>query len=157
MGTRPLPRRLQGGDILQEMLPGACRGVLVSRRYLISPSTWTPERREAQRQRMADINRTPEQIARVKKAHTITNPICEPGTTKQAAHIRLGKIRGKASGQTCVDCNLPALDWSQKHATSGLDLLNDYEPRCRICYRLYDYTDEWRAKISDSGRRRYAK
>jgi hypothetical protein len=58
--------------------------------------------------------------------------------TKHALHLRLKRLRGKAKEYGCVDCDGPALEWSQIHDTSGLDLWEHYEPRCRSCHINYD-------------------
>ena len=68
-----------------------------------------------------------------------TNPNWTGDAASQSAlHQRLRSHRGSASRHVCVDCGKPALDWSQTHGTTGLDLDNDYNPRCRSCHTRYD-------------------
>ena len=55
-----------------------------------------------------------------------------------ARHQRLHAARGSASAHRCIDCSAQALDWSQTHGTTGLDVDHDYEPRCRSCHATYD-------------------
>ena len=59
--------------------------------------------------------------------------------THQGRHQRLRRARGKASDAgPCIDCGKEAYDWSQVHGTDGLDIYNDYVPRCRSCHLAYD-------------------
>ncbi|AET09804.1 hypothetical protein [Gordonia phage GTE5] len=55
-----------------------------------------------------------------------------------ARHQRLRAIRGSASQFQCVDCQSPAVDWSQVTGSTGLDVYKDYAPRCRSCHMSYD-------------------
>jgi hypothetical protein len=71
--------------------------------------------------------------------------------TYQALHRRIRKLRGHASGHTCVDCPEPALDWSQVHGTDGTDLEKDFEPRCRSCHVRYDAD----ARLNEESQRRW--
>lgn len=68
------------------------------------------------------------------------------------AHLRTQRVRGKASTHQCVDCGLPAQDWSLKsspsrslsgQASGGYECRYspepfDYEPRCKPCHAKYD-------------------
>ena len=67
-----------------------------------------------------------------------------------AVHKRLRKRRGSAAALLCVDCGLPADQWSWsgvgdvltqvwngKRVRYSLDL-DTYEPRCRRCHALFD-------------------
>ena len=59
-----------------------------------------------------------------------------------ARHQRLRAIRGSASQFPCVDCQGPAVDWSQVTGSTGLDVYEDYAPRCRSCHASYDKAGE---------------
>jgi transposase-like protein len=56
-------------------------------------------------------------------------------------HRRVRKNKGKAKEQSCVDCNCPAFDWSQRKETDGSSD-EHFEPRCRHCHLSYDFTSE---------------
>jgi hypothetical protein len=65
-------------------------------------------------------------------------------TARQAArpsydvwHHRVKKARGPASAYDCVDCGLPAQDWSTVNPRSN-DVRVRFQPRCRKCHRSYD-------------------
>lgn len=68
-------------------------------------------------------------------------------------HLRIGRVRGKASEHTCADCCNRAYDWSQRHGTDGTDP-EHYDPRCRPCHRAYDGTahgeDHGRATLTEA-------
>lgn len=68
-----------------------------------------------------------------------------------ARHNHVRKVRGKAAEYSCVDCGGPARHWSSVHDTSGLDIWNDYQPRCVRCHHIYDGVPE---KQSDAMRGR---
>lgn len=55
----------------------------------------------------------------------------------KAIHYQLARQRGRATLMSCVDCGLPAKDWSHIHNTDSKDLQN-YDPRCRSCHIKYD-------------------
>ena len=55
-----------------------------------------------------------------------------------ALHQRLRAIRGPAAQFQCFDCGLRAMDWSQTHGTSGKDIHEHYNARCRSCHNTYD-------------------
>jgi hypothetical protein len=67
----------------------------------------------------------------------LNGPWTGDAASYMARHKRLHKARGSAKDHQCVDCKSQAIDWSQKHGTTGLDF-DDYEPRCRSCHKLYD-------------------
>jgi hypothetical protein len=61
------------------------------------------------------------------------------GISKNSRHRRIRKLRGRAAEYPCIDdCGKQAMDWSQIHGTDGMDLENDYVPRCRRCHLHYD-------------------
>jgi len=73
-----------------------------------------------------------------------------PVVTYRSAHSRLTRERGKASEQTCVDCNGRAHHWSYDH-TDPNELtspegqpyslkLTCYAPRCASCHAVFDGT-----------------
>jgi hypothetical protein len=73
-----------------------------------------------------------------------------------AAHDRLRRDRGPASGYTCVDCGNSAQDWSYNHRDpneyadsrlNGHGTLTQvtysgdgayYDPRCKPCHTIFD-------------------
>jgi hypothetical protein len=67
----------------------------------------------------------------------------------EAAHRRVARERGRASGHLCADCGAPAVDWSYNHSgvmerrdraslmSYSLDV-RQYDARCRPCHRAYD-------------------
>ena len=65
-----------------------------------------------------------------------------------ARHKRLWRKRGSAKDLPCVDCGKCNSEWSQVHGTDGLDLENDYVPRCVSCHRKYDGAYANRAKLN---------
>ena len=62
----------------------------------------------------------------------------------QAMHLRLGR----AASHRCIDCGLPAADWSYAHGCPDEIVQpgrppycphpTHYEPRCRVCHKAYD-------------------
>ena len=56
----------------------------------------------------------------------------------QRRHRVVVKLRGKASDQRCVDCGGQARHWSTVHDRDGMDVMNDYAPRCYPCHSAYD-------------------
>lgn len=52
-------------------------------------------------------------------------------------HFKIRRQRGRAHEQTCVDCGGSAMDWSHRHNTDPMDIVN-YDPRCRACHFRYD-------------------
>jgi hypothetical protein len=67
-------------------------------------------------------------------------------------HQKLHYYRGSASDfGPCVDCGEAKSEWSQVRGTTGLDLYNDYVPRCRNCHLAYD-----RPKPTPKPRKEYA-
>lgn len=75
--------------------------------------------------------------------------------TYGGAHARTRRIRGPASQFRCVDCDSPAREWSYNHngEVELTELVNrkyrtlemtyspnvdDYEPRCASCHRIFD-------------------
>jgi|JI10StandDraft_1071094.scaffolds.fasta_scaffold24942_9 hypothetical protein len=68
----------------------------------------------------------------------------------KAIHQKLFWQRGRASDNQCTDCDDNAQDWSHRHDTDALDLIN-YDPRCKSCHRKYDYSKygNHRAKLTD--------
>lgn len=87
------------------------------------------------------------------------------------AHNAVRRVYGRADDYHCVDCDGPAMDWSQEHDTDPWDPKN-YWPRCRKCHKKYDYkpwspdrihgnkgmihTPDTRAKMSSSMKGRKA-
>jgi len=75
-------------------------------------------------------------------------------TTYNLAHVRVKKLRGKASEYSCVDCGGPAEDWSYQGGSPREQLEQqrgcllafssdpfDYDPRCKLCHKTYDNRD----------------
>ena len=71
--------------------------------------------------------------------------------TSSTIHTRLLRQRGRAAEYACVDCGLPAHEWSYNnadpHELVGIDHgiavryslnLASYDPRCRSCHRRFD-------------------
>jgi hypothetical protein len=94
-------------------------------------------------------------------------PPADPTTTHATRHWRLAEYRGPAKLLKCVDCaakgiDKQARDWSWRHGTDPEEVMN-YDPRCRKCHSAYDptmghhapHSEETRAKLRASGRRRY--
>ena len=52
-------------------------------------------------------------------------------------HKHLRRVRGKASARICVDCKVPARDWSLQKNSDPKDIAS-YVPRCRSCHAKYD-------------------
>lgn len=52
-------------------------------------------------------------------------------------HNKVYNAKGSAAARKCVGCGGQALDWSQKHGTTGSEP-GHYQPRCRVCHRRYD-------------------
>jgi len=52
-------------------------------------------------------------------------------------HNKVYNTKGSATTRKCVGCGGPAVDWSQRHGTSGAQP-SHYQPRCRTCHRRYD-------------------
>lgn len=70
-----------------------------------------------------------------------------------AAHLRVRKVNGPASGYECVHCGMKANEWSYDHLDidelieniNGSYVLysgnpNRYIPLCRKCHRLFDWS-----------------
>ncbi len=75
-----------------------------------------------------------------------------PDAKYRAAHSRIARDRGKASGYSCVDCGVEAQHWSYMH-TDPDELVSDtgqpysldpdhYEPRCASCHMIFDGTGQ---------------
>src|ERR1700761_2612724 len=62
--------------------------------------------------------------------------VADPGY--KGRHDRVVRARGRAGDYLCVDRGAAARDWSHTHGTDGLDVYEDYEPRCRSCHMKYD-------------------
>ena len=75
----------------------------------------------------------------------------------RAAHARIEVDRGKASSQSCIDCERPAQQWSYNHSDpnelvewdefmsiwKAYSLDTDrYDPRCRSCHTKFDKSFE---------------
>jgi hypothetical protein len=67
--------------------------------------------------------------------------------TYDGAHTRVRRGRGKAADNPCVDCGLPAFQWSYDHSDPNELRSKDgpystdptrYFPRCEPCHRVYD-------------------
>lgn len=74
-------------------------------------------------------------------------PLDDRSTRPSACHARIRVERGVAREHMCTHCPCPATDWAHIHETDVRDPYN-YMPLCRSCHRKYDFTDEWRARIS---------
>ena len=72
--------------------------------------------------------------------------------TYQAVHFRIYALHGAASAYRCVDCGVPAVDWSynrsgiaERVAVDHGELVTystdtaQYEPRCRACHNHLDH------------------
>lgn len=53
-------------------------------------------------------------------------------------HVKVYRLRGKASSQKCVDCGKQAREWSSVHDTDGSDPYSHFQPRCSRCHKRYD-------------------
>ena len=80
------------------------------------------------------MTRTQKDWANHGEAHH--NWVKDPGY--ETRHDRLRRKRGQARKHPCTDCKGPAIEWSQIHGTDGLDVWNDYVPRCKKCHHAYD-------------------
>lgn len=59
-------------------------------------------------------------------------------------HAKVARNRGKASSYECVDCGRPAQEWSTVHGATDVTDVNQYEPRCIRCHRVYyDGISHW--------------
>lgn len=85
-----------------------------------------------------------------------TNTFYAQPVSYHAAHIRVGRIRGRASDYECVNCGRPAAEWSYRHDsqweqtgwarrsgklpiwTSWSPDPEAYDPMCRPCHRERD-------------------
>ena len=75
-----------------------------------------------------------------------------PSFTYGACHVRLRKIRGKASDRMCYFCETAqAAEWAQLHGTDGSSPYGHFRPLCISCHRAYDGTSE---AVAASNRRR---
>lgn len=94
-------------------------------------------------------------------------PPAAPSMDYTARHWRVQDRRGPARLLKCVHCaergtDKQARDWACLHDRDGGDP-QDYIPLCRKCHHAYDptmghhapHTEETRAKLRASGRRRY--
>lgn len=84
------------------------------------------------------------------------NALYSQPVSYHAAHIRVGRIRGRASDYQCASCGLPAVEWSYRHGSrwEQTGMVNrsgrlprlgawspdpdDYDPLCRPCHRELD-------------------
>jgi len=75
-----------------------------------------------------------------------------PSTTYGAYHIRLRKLRGKASRFDCFFCIVgQAAEWAQLHGCDGFDPYMHFVPACMPCHRHYDGTP---TAVAESNRKR---
>ena len=75
-----------------------------------------------------------------------------PSNTYAAHHMRMRKLRGKATQFKCFWCIIsPAAEWSQFHGCDGSDPYLHFVPSCRKCHRSYDGTP---AAVAKSNRNR---
>lgn len=92
-------------------------------------------------------------VVKVPEVHQPTgpdNPRWKEAPSYRLVHSRLGRHRGPASAQVCVDCGGPAQHWSYVHgspnewldeATGQLyspDIDTAYVPRCAADHQAYD-------------------
>lgn len=56
----------------------------------------------------------------------------------KGAHRRLRRLRGSAVGQPCVDCGMPATNWSFRGRTGYSKDVTDYDQRCDTCHAIFD-------------------